>query len=723
MSENMQRLSVRLSQILDSVGASEEVRAQCWKYAKIREIADTTRAHILLRPSSWYIFGSYSEGTTIPGLESDRDFLMCDDYFTVIENIDDAKLHDSCLLILQDESTKPGYVKLQLAVNGEPQNARNKLKNVKLHKKNITTDQYGNVCLEHYSVLGILPTIKERCGPADTSPGISDPIDYVFAKRCKVIPKFADEWHDRERVHDWPTRETLEKMRKLGCLFVGKGHPDSKDMHTEWSISFSLQERHLMLSLNPTQHKCYILLKMIKHDIIKPAVEKAIGVNTKSISSYHCKTCLFYTIENTDQAVWIPTNLIQCTIDCLNRLLDWLRIGYCPNYFLPEKNLLDGLTDQTCKQVVELIEKMMITGPKFLFDLTSENVGFLLEKEEPPLDIVDMADENMVFQTFCRHWFMVRDIASIKHWYLKDTCASGIVEDCLVRLLLLMNKLKNPKPVTLYTETDVKEALEPFIPHLHLQIAQTVATIILNNPSNISSRAENLFRRHVLKCLEYDSVLPRLLASTFYLCSGETDYCEVILKACEMYVHPYTESVCGCYDETTKFYKDDQKKMPRTAQISYISFAKKFTRGCMVFLPFQASLAHPALRYEMYRSVFTLPADLSKSDFWFSWIIVDSQVYLYFLQYNLASRTGDLVQKQRAINRLLDVVAKDCNLGHRETAYNLLGWIFTQEENFGDAFLCFFRSWSIRPHNNAAKWHFALCFQKLLSLIEIMSDR
>ncbi len=85
----------------------------------------------------------------------------------------------------------------------------------------------------------------------------------------------------------------------------------------EWRTSFSLQERELMRNLNTVQYKCYVLMKYVKKDMITSGLGD-------SISSYHCKTCLFYSIESTPAEFWTQDNLVDCLLYCLNTLLKWL---------------------------------------------------------------------------------------------------------------------------------------------------------------------------------------------------------------------------------------------------------------------------------------------------------------------------------------------------------------------------------------------------------------
>ena len=78
-----------------------------------------------------------------------------------------------------------------------------------------------------------------------------------------------------------------------------------------------------------------MLLKLIKNNILNQMVD------APSVTSYHLKTCLFYTIEQTSESLWKQENLLFCFQKCLVKLLEWTNSGNCPNYFIPEENMFE----------------------------------------------------------------------------------------------------------------------------------------------------------------------------------------------------------------------------------------------------------------------------------------------------------------------------------------------------------------------------------------------
>jgi len=100
--------------------------------------------------------------------------------------------------------------------------------------------------------------------------------------------------------------------------------------------------------------------------------------------------------------------------------------------------------------------------------------------------------------------------------------------------------------------------------------------------------------------------------------------------------------------------------------------------------------------------------------YWYDWAVVDSRVYLYFLQYLVSSKLHKDKHRDVAMDNIRTQIDRDDHqiqagrgswIGHKDTACNLLGWIYMQEGRLAEAARCFTQSWRIRPYHNAAKFH------------------
>lgn len=358
-------LSLRLWRVLENIGVSEDIRNVRMDVAVTREILATIKARFAYNPKTrWNIFGSYSEGTTTFGcyffeynkttlnnfgLLSDIDFLASFEDLQVIQDLGEAPADKTSFLIVTDEDTKPGYVKLQLVKNGVPRTADTKVgteftyslntpridreityRDLDIRRTEGSTawtltyiedevfsdsrlyedynalltwkiDSKGRVVVVNRPQLSNeARQLDKTCmhkvhGPAYLSKGNLGWLatDMVYAYQCKKWLRGNRSWLNRSRKYNWPTPNMIKEMEGLGFFVVPVGHPKSGERQNEWRISFSLQERYLVQSFNPTQFKCYVLLKFINKDIIFHFIKK------KSLTSYHLKTCMFYMIENT----------------------------------------------------------------------------------------------------------------------------------------------------------------------------------------------------------------------------------------------------------------------------------------------------------------------------------------------------------------------------------------------------------------------------------------
>ena len=148
----------------------------------------------------------------------------------------------------------------------------------------------------------------------------------------------------------------INNCKELGCLFVPVGHPHSEEQHLLWRISPSHQERLLLTSFNSVQLQCYILLKLIKKEVIGRLIEG------ESLSSYHCKTCMLYIIENTPEDFWNPENLVVCLESSLRLLEDWTIKGVCPNYFMPAENMFERRIHGELRLELSKVLQMLVNG-------------------------------------------------------------------------------------------------------------------------------------------------------------------------------------------------------------------------------------------------------------------------------------------------------------------------------------------------------------------------
>jgi tetratricopeptide (TPR) repeat protein len=126
---------------------------------------------------------------------------------------------------------------------------------------------------------------------------------------------------------------------------------------------------------------------------------------------------------------------------------------------------------------------------------------------------------------------------------------------------------------------------------------------------------------------------------------------------------------------------------------------------CVKYLPCEVNCIPGELKYEMFRSTEEDRPYRGEFDYWMDCAVVDSLPYLHFLQYKVYSQLHRAADQQQALDNLIRTIDTEPNLGHKETALNLLGQCMEQENRYEEAFRCYILSLNVRARNNVAKWH------------------
>ena len=101
----------------ETLGGATEIS----RLTKERGIANEVLSTLFHQPRLTYcVFGSFYEGSLIPGVESDINNVFVVNGISVITVSCRSFPSGKCLLMVQDENTPAGYAKLQLVQNGKP---------------------------------------------------------------------------------------------------------------------------------------------------------------------------------------------------------------------------------------------------------------------------------------------------------------------------------------------------------------------------------------------------------------------------------------------------------------------------------------------------------------------------------------------------------------------------------------------------------------------------
>ena len=689
---------------MEDLGATIETRKIKMEAATSYEISRT----IAVAPYSMYIFGSAYEGTSTKGLQPDFDVALILPDMPVITDIANCTSSNSYLLVSDEQ---PGYVRLQLVHNGDVQwETCPELKLDKYH--HLSVDISNRVCLIQNLEGFIMKKTHRKEGPAFHQDGVKDfsSSDTVVALFCTDWPECAREWLSRNRIHGWPSEELIKQCKSLGFIVVSACHPASGEKQFQWRISFSHQERLLVTQFNSVQLKCYILLKIIKKELIKQDIKE------DTLTSYHLKTCMLYILENTPSELWVPENTVGCLIMCLRQIHLWIRNEKIPNYFIPGENMLDRITKPELRRKLAARIDWILNCDigDVLCNLQTDNIGdylrtFPIRRIDPLVRLyvrVRSLRDLLIYTSYVRPKITFKCVYQPYIKCLRYDRDSRIkhMKEALVHTI---SDLSGTRRITIHTEEETRRALSLILPFLYLSLlscdivqridkpTEAVQYILKDNawfPADSINSSAKLKQTSALSMLGYHQLSLDVLSSF-----------TITEKLC----------LCFCYHPKIVYYPDIDLLVQATQDrqdITTIELLRDYSQPCVHFFPHEQQITPVAINYEMIRSYVT-PLELLQEHYenpeWYMWGVVDGhflQLFLLYLNHRALGQNSQATVDVKKMIRLLN----SKTVCHRETCLNLLGYVHTERGEFNSAIQCFGKSLQANTLCNAAFWH--LCF-------------
>ncbi|XP_060558231.1 uncharacterized protein LOC132718536 isoform X1 [Ruditapes philippinarum] len=483
------------------------------------------------------------------------------------------------------------------------------------------------------------------------------------------------------------------------CFVVGVGKTGSLNEAFEWRISASHAERFLMFNLNIPQIRCYVLMKMILKTFISQRFPD-------SISSYMCKTVLLHCISYTRSDAWKENTLFTCLSFCLSTLNSCVLNEYCPNFFITQNNLMSRrFSPETKPLILETLRYVIESDGRALLEIKCDRFGLYVQSSlngcvpiHPHFIPTIIAGQIQKDKG--------RDISSLFKFLLSkmnDLSPRFAVQ----KLLTFMSYQHNDN----FTNID-RRAYHLITRYLCSSLGSILAS--LNN-----YQQDHLTYKKALSFmslgLDTDIASGKLKLTSFFYCTGDIERTEFILKNIEeCYDLSVVEPICGCYIFKKSPRRDNFNRLCYESN-EECTLLKHITAPCVCFIRCEINCCPIELQHEMFRSTQEDLACRSEDDDWMDTAVVDTLPYLYFLQYKTYSRLRRQDDKQRALSNIARTIDVEPNLGHKETALNLLGQCMEQENNLGNAFKCYARSLEIRRQNNSAKFHMCKLLNKLIN--------
>ena len=690
-------LSLMVYELLDKLGLSEEIRKLYRESAYTRE---TSRNPILGDLRRNCIFGSDIEGTQTPGMNSDIDIALVNASIEVFTNCSNSGGKPG-VIVVQDETTPPGHVKLQKIYDNKPLQGTHcpliidKKTSLPSSLYHLLPDDKGRIAITTKPgyMLPIPNVTKHSVAFRQDNKGDDQDFDYVFALHSKVLPDCVTDSLVRKRNSHFLTPKVVDACKSYGCLFVHKEHCQSKDSRLLWRISPSHQERFLMFNFNTVQHKCYVLLKLIKKDIINPAL------GSEVLTSYHCKTAMLHLIDMTPSQFWRPDYLLFCLNTALHCLLLWSMDSNCPNFFIPDENmfrwrisrhLLRRLSDELFRLISLDFVSLLRSIKTNYFNHRLETV--ITGNGQYNLTLFDLTPYIKIILS-CLILFTIM----WQRYMIVLVCYSHNTNDIVDNLSSKLSILKHTDTLDIHTPVhDKQRTIALLVPYIEIYLMSNIVALSLKRGDTRETTLGYLTsdKWHEISCSS-DPLTSWLKQASLMTALGYHCASLDVLSTIE---NKESLDGCGCY-KINEINKQPTLIFEQVRGLSADEILHQFWTPCILFLPTEKEVVPSALCYEM--SFTEAPADI---DSWHDhWAIVDGQFLLNFLLYLNRKNLG--LSFEADIQEMEEYVKNDRHATHKYTDLNLLGWVYKEEGKLDIAYECFKKSLHFRPQQKAAIWH------------------
>ncbi|KAL4227243.1 hypothetical protein ACF0H5_012688 [Mactra antiquata] len=685
---NKEQLSLRISEVLDDIGVSDEIIQKRRQTASFRESIFLEFDYV---KTTQYLFGSQSEGTTTEGINSDDDVLHCIPCFMVINDWSHWKQGKANLLMVRDQTTTPGYCLLQLLRSDVP------LAEECIPNSMFCMDNKGRIIMKNTALHQMFARLgMVQHGPAAMSPmqpGVRE-TDVVSALPCLQWPTEARRWLTRDNVGGWPTAPLKSESENCGCFLVPVDSKISGLVGVEWRISTTLAERHLMFSLNTIHMKCYVMMKVLL---------KSYDVFHDVISSYMCKTVLLHCVENTVVDFWQERNLITCFDKMLCVLYNFIAHVQCPHFIIPENNLMAGKISPLQQQrLLELLARIIRSEGRMLLDIQIDNIGERIRQKFSRLPVFyPYIESRLVMHRLLSGQLSLNSAQFILHIieaYL-NIYNGNCCENTIKQIVCSYGDIRKLYP---QLNNIQKKALSYISQYLCTTIGSMIASYYISK----HGRIPNIAIEWLQSGLNTDVSSSLLKLATVYYSVGKLNVTEDILTRIDQkYDRHVVFPVCGCKGSDGQLHKEGFDIAANNGQVNDF---RNIVSYCVGFMYQEVNIVPLELRQEFFRSS---QEEIQRRhplfDKWMNYAVVDSLPYLYLLQYKVYNSLGKNEEKLRALQKLKNVMNEEPRIQHKETVYNLLGKCMEQENLPNDAFHYYERSLQVRPQHNAANFYMA----------------
>lgn len=634
--------------------------------------------------------GSRLEGTGVTMLGADIDMMYHIPNYRVIHDCKDWKRPTSVQMVLAETANvHPGYCRLLLMYADEPHVAG---------AWNPLQLQLGNfifndgVFVLHNSLGRYIPN-SYRNGPADTTTDRVSELDHVSFMNA-AFPPGANEWVHRDRPSQFPPQEFINELARRDILVVPTGHKNSANPDLEWRFSFSKLELDIILMWPINVTKCYVLLKMLKKQLVLDWPEL-----DNTLSSYHLKTTLFWLTEETGLAFWENIPIGECLMLSLKRLLLWIDSGYIPHYFMKDNNLF-GLHTGTTRQrdVAKALRVMIAQGPACIlrcahYIYLSHGMNSSMCNSGSP--------HVQTERTYLHNWFAQYTIRDNRQKHHTPYIHKSITGLCKALDIIQAAILRHGG------DGEVGRRLGYIVAELQSSLATSLLSVSLHNRmSNVSRHLLLKITKELLNRPIFGQVCKLKIANFYYQTRQYKMAASLTQVLVEMdFNRSVRLSVVG------NWYIKRSHLSAVTNLNSPAEFISNFVSTSLVFGKSEIHAVPYALKFEiLQRGSSRNNVDVSRFP---DKCLVDPIAFVYFLQYLCFQDMGKTRHAKEAFEKLRWVATQNDRL-HRDTTYNIIGHCLMKQGNLSLATKYLVKSIILERTCSAAILHLALVIKKSL---------
>ncbi|KAL3871828.1 hypothetical protein ACJMK2_039800 [Sinanodonta woodiana] len=462
-------------------------------------------------------------------------------------------------------------------------------------------------------------------------------MDYVHAIPSRRLPISMKKRFLRNR--HWPTKSMVTEIVKAGCEVVPVGFPGT--------------EKILMQSLNNTQRKTYILLKIYFKECLMRLFQ------SKVFSTYIVKMLTLWMCETQRQELWKDNLLVERFVDSLKWLKERVEENHFPHYFIKERNMFaNPMASEDKSHLTSFLSNCIESVCPSLLDCPSlantlgRSLSFKSSLVQSPSKTVswnDVEERRHLYEIILNEVNLASPLGKLSKATLDAHTGSMVERDILQYLL---------------NEQRIREACDK------------IARIF-------GMSANRLNRSHLLAIIDNISRLKEKSKYKECISKSETYSMATYNLLHNLITSVESQKFLFSFNERAK-YTISARVLEETKDTPISQVLNDFCLCEIVFIGDNLQLLPKGLKYNLYRFL--------KKFVTIEWVKIDCMALAYYLQTLVCEQLGKEEEANEAFAKLLlGSMGKRTqyflNFEDRETTLNVAGHVYMERKNYRSAFI------------------------------------